>query len=111
MENHYDINLFQLRMYIIRYGAKCMFGNEADLYSDCKIVEDMKHGDILYWMVSDLHTYLYSEIGVLSRGREGAKSCWGDRVNYKITCKGKDRFGEVSFDMVSVSSLNYLPWK
>lgn len=103
MENHYDITLSQLRMFIIRYGAKYMESMESDLFFDCTAVGKMHKGETLYWMVSGMHSYIYSGKELRERGMDSAKSLWGDRLNYRITCtKEQD---EMQFNMERVSSL------
>lgn len=106
MENHNEITLFQLRMFIIRYGAKYMESMEGDLFVDCTIVGKMHKGDTLYWMVSGLHSHIYSGNELRDRGMDSAKSLWGDRFNYRITCtKDKD---EMQFNMERVGSLKLI---
>lgn len=85
MENHSDINLSQLRNYIIRYGAKCMENHESDLFYDCRALGKLCPGDSVYWMVSELHSYLYSSDEIIEEGLN-VETLWGNRCNFKITC-------------------------
>ena len=85
MENHKEINLSQLREYIIRYGAKCMERYESDLFYDCKAVEKMCPGQTVLWMVSEMHTHTYSVAEIVERNLD-VNQLWGDRCNFMISC-------------------------
>lgn len=100
MENHKDISLSQLRNYIIRYGAKCMENHESDLFYDCRAVETLLPGESIYWMVSELHTYLYTVDEIIQKNLD-VGTLFGDRCNFKITCTNMDITCETNkfFDM------------
>ncbi len=98
MDNHYNINLQQLRELIIRYGAKCMCSYESDLYYDCMAVEKLNKGDSVYWMVSEMHSHLCSAEEIVKRDLN-VETIWGNRCNFKITCTKIGPY-DTLFDMV-----------
>lgn len=100
MENHKNLSLSDLRVMIIRYGAKYMEAFESDLYFDCKVVGEMQPGESVFWMVSATHTFMYTakkmheqlmDVGMVS----------GNRFNYRIDCVD-GRFGDARYAMMRV---------
>lgn len=116
METHKDIDLSCLRKYIIRYGAKYMEAYESDLFYDCEKVAEMKDGDELFWMVSGMHTHLYSA-KYITDFKFDVSNVVGDRFNYRIVCHQTNAYGtlETRFDMepISASGIQFRlpPWK
>lgn len=100
MENHTELSLSDLRRYIIRYGAKQMEAFESDLYYDCKAVEELKPGESVFWMVSAMHTYIYSAERIHAY-KLNVPAIAGDRFNYRIDCI-ENKFGERTYSMTRV---------
>ena len=104
MENHKELTLSDLRKMIIRYGAKYMEAFESDLYYDCRGVENLKPGESVFWMVSAMHTYLYSAKG-MNEHNLGVGLVFGNRFNYRIDCV-QDKFGDVWYNMKRVEMMD-----
>ena len=91
MENHTELSLSDLRRYIIRYGAKYMEAFESDLYYDCKAVEELNPGESVFWMVSAMHTPLYSSKEIHEKNLS-VPTIAGNRFNYLITCVDRHNY-------------------